>query len=76
MAVNLRDCPPFASLATSNLPAADRARFEELYAAAGAFEAEADFAAAARCWEQAARLDPQLPELQFRWAECLARMTN
>lgn len=76
VAVNLKDCPPFASLINSNLPAADRAQFEKLFSAACADEAQTNLAGAAQEFEQAAKLDPQFPELQFRWGECLLRMTN
>ena len=30
VAVNLKDCPPFASLTNANLPAADRAQFDQI----------------------------------------------
>jgi tetratricopeptide (TPR) repeat protein len=75
-AVNLKDCPPFASLANSNLPAADRAQFDKLFSAACADETQANFAGAAQKFKQAAILDPQFSELQFRWAECLLALTN
>ena len=70
VAVNLKDCPPFASLINSNLPAADRAQFDQLFSAACAEEAQTNFAGAAQQFAQAAELDPQFPELQFRWGEC------
>jgi tetratricopeptide (TPR) repeat protein len=76
VAVNLKDCPPFASLANSNASAADRARFDKFYAEACSAEAQNNFAEAAQKFEQASKLDPQFPELQFHWGECLARMTN
>jgi tetratricopeptide (TPR) repeat protein len=69
MAVNLKDCPPFASLTNSNLPAADRAQFDQLFSAACADEAQTNFAGAAHQFARAAKLDPQFPELQFRWGE-------
>jgi tetratricopeptide (TPR) repeat protein len=76
VAVNLKDCPPFASLANSNLPAAERAKFDKLYAEACSAEAQNNDAEAARKFEPAAALDPQFPELQYRWGECLAAMSN
>ena len=76
VAVNLKDCPPFASLNNSNLPTADRARFDQLFSAACADVKQTNFARAAQAFEQAAKLDPQFPELQFRWGECLLAMTN
>ncbi len=76
VAVNLKDCPPFASMINSNLSAADRTRFEELFSAACASEAQTNFAGAAQDFGQAAKLDPLFPELQYRWGECLLAMTN
>ena len=76
VAVNLKDCPPFASLTNSNLPAADRALFDQLFSAASADENQTNFAGAAQALVQAAKLDPQFPELQYRWGECLLALTN
>jgi len=69
VAVNLKDCPPFASLTNSHLPAADRAQFDQLFSAACADEAQTNFAGAAQQFARAAELDPQFPESQFRWGE-------
>ncbi|MEO6182088.1 MAG: tetratricopeptide repeat protein [Verrucomicrobiota bacterium] len=76
MSVNLRDCPPFASLSNSNLPTADRAQFEKLYAEGLSLEKQSNFVNAAQSFEQAAKIDPQFAELQFRWANCLLLATN
>jgi tetratricopeptide (TPR) repeat protein len=67
VAVNLRDCPPFASLSNSNLPAADRALFERFYAEGVAASGQSNAGLAAERFEQAARLDWQYAELQYRW---------
>jgi tetratricopeptide (TPR) repeat protein len=69
VAVNLRDCPPFASLSNSNLPPADRARFEQLYAEGVAASAQSNAALATQRFEQAAKFDPQYAELQYRWGQ-------
>ena len=76
VAVNLRDCPPFGSLMNSNLPAAERAQFESLYASAVALQTNHQAAAAAQKFAEAARFDPKFAELQFRWAQCLLSETN
>ena len=76
VAVNLKDCPPLASLGSSNLPAADRQRFEKLFAEGVSFEKQGSPAEAARTFEQAAQIDACFAELQFRWADCLLRLTN
>jgi tetratricopeptide (TPR) repeat protein len=71
VAVNLRDCPPFASLSNSNLPAADRALFERFYAEGVAASGQSNAGLAVERFEQAARLDSQYAELQYRWGESL-----
>jgi tetratricopeptide (TPR) repeat protein len=71
VAVNLQDCPPFASLEKSNLPATDRAQFGKLYAGAQQAEAQSNFVAAAQFCESAAKLDPQCAGLQYLWGESL-----
>ena len=76
MAVNLKDCPPFGSLSNSNLLAADRALFEQLYAEGVAASAQSNAGLAAQRFEQAAKLDPQYGELQYRWGESLLEATN
>jgi tetratricopeptide (TPR) repeat protein len=76
VSVNLKDCPPFASLANSNLPAGDLAHCEKLFADGRAFESQSNYVEAARCFEQAAKLDPPFAETQFRWADCLLQLTN
>jgi tetratricopeptide (TPR) repeat protein len=76
VAVNLKDCPPFASLTNTNLPAASRAQFTQLFSAGCAAETQTNFAAAAEKFERAAKLDPLFPELQFRWARCLLALGN
>jgi tetratricopeptide (TPR) repeat protein len=76
VAVNLKDCAPFASIANSNLPATDRATFEKLNRESIAAQTRGDFVTAAQDCESAAKLDPTFAELQFRWAQCLLRLTN
>jgi tetratricopeptide (TPR) repeat protein len=76
VAVNLKDCPPFASLSGSSLSAADRARFEQLLTEARRAEGEKNFAAAAEIFARAAKLDPLFADVQYRWGECLLALTN
>lgn len=76
MSVNLRDCPPFASLANTNLPVADQEQFKKLYAQGSELEKGSNYVEAARFFKQAAGLDPHFAELQFRWADCLLALTN
>ena len=76
VAVNLKDCGPFASLVNSNLPPTDRARFDQFFADGVQAEGQGHFAVAARQFEAAATLDPKVAELQFRWGESLLQLTN
>ena len=71
VAVNLKDCPPFASVVNSHLPPAEQARFERLYADGLHAESQNDFAGAAELFGQAAKLDAKSAGLQFHWGECL-----
>lgn len=76
VAVNLRDCPPFASVLNSNLAAGNRAMFEKLYADGMSSAGHGDLGSAAAGYEQAAKVDPDYGELQFRWGTCLLGLTN
>ena len=71
VAVNLKDCPPFASVVNSNLPPAEHTQFDRLYTSGLQTEAQNDFAGAAELFGQAAKLDAKFAELQFHWGECL-----
>jgi len=76
MSVNLKDCPPFASLANSNLPGAEREAFQKLYAGALQLEQQSQATKAVESFEQAARIDPTFAGLRFRWAECALVSSN
>jgi tetratricopeptide (TPR) repeat protein len=76
VAVNLKDCAPFASMTNSNLPAAQRAQFDKFFADGAQAEAHSNFVEAAQQFDLAAKLDPTVAELQFRWGESLLELTN
>jgi tetratricopeptide (TPR) repeat protein len=76
VAVNLRDCPPFASLTNRNLPDVERIRFDQFLAEGAAASARGDAGGAAQRFEQAAQMDPRHAEVQYRWGDSLVRMTN
>jgi tetratricopeptide (TPR) repeat protein len=76
VAVNLKDCPPFASMTGSHLSAADRAQLDTLYTNGMQAAAHKEFAKAAEFFERAAQLDAKSAELQFHWGECLLTQTN
>ena len=74
--VNLRDCPPFASLPGRTLAPAGHAEFETLYTNGLQAAAQRQWAAAESSFAQAARLDDQSAELQYQWAGCWLAQTN
>jgi tetratricopeptide (TPR) repeat protein len=76
VAVNLKDCAPFASLVNSSLPTADRAQFDQLFTDGVRAEEQGNFAEAAQKFESAAKLDPKVAELQFHWGESLFGLTH
>ncbi|MEI7898826.1 MAG: tetratricopeptide repeat protein [bacterium] len=71
VAVNLRECPPFASLHRPGLGAADLANWEALCQAGGALQAGGRWTEALAQYEEAAAIDGRFAELQFRIARCL-----
>jgi tetratricopeptide (TPR) repeat protein len=76
VAVNLKDCPPFGSLVSSNLPASDRKQVEQLLAAGNLLADHGDYEAAIKQYEQAGQFKPQCADLGFRWGQCLLQLTN
>ena len=76
VAVNLKDCAPFASLADTSLPAADRLTCDALSREAAEAEQQGNFALAAGQWARAARLDAHSAQLQFEQGSCLLSLTN
>ena len=76
VAVNLKDCSPFCSLVNSNLPAAERVQFDRDFANAVQAQDQGDFGGAAGAFGLAARLDPQVAEMQFRWGESAWELQN
>jgi tetratricopeptide (TPR) repeat protein len=76
VAVNLKDCPPFASLNSSRLAPPDRERFDRLCAEGRGAERSGDWKLAAADFGEAVALDPQMAEAQFREGECLLRLND
>ncbi|MGA2248117.1 MAG: tetratricopeptide repeat protein [Verrucomicrobiota bacterium] len=76
VAVNLQDCPPFASCTNGSLAPADRAQFQQWYSDAQQAEAGSNFVMAARLCESAAKFDPGCAGLQYLWGRCLLAQNN
>jgi tetratricopeptide (TPR) repeat protein len=76
VAVNLKDCPPFASDPNTNASAATRAQIEQLAAQAALSATQGNLQSAAGFYAQAAGLEPESARLQFDWATSLLNQTN
>jgi len=76
VAVNLKDCPPFASLDSSRLAPPDREKFDRWCAQGRGAEMSGDWKLAAADFGEAVALDPQMAEAQFREGECLLRLND
>ncbi len=76
VAVNLKDCPPFATLTNRNLSTADGQRFEQAFAEAKSFQSQSNFPVAVGMYMEAIKLDPQSAEAHFRLAQCELQLRN
>jgi tetratricopeptide (TPR) repeat protein len=76
MSVNLRDCPPFASMVNSNLVPTDRAQFDSFFNTGISLQTNNQHSTAIQKFEQAAKLDATFADLHFRWAQSLLSQTN
>jgi tetratricopeptide (TPR) repeat protein len=75
VAVNLKDCPPFASL-PGNLAPTDREKCDRLCTEGRGAEMSGDWKLAAADFAQAAAMDPDMAETQFREGECLLKLND
>jgi tetratricopeptide (TPR) repeat protein len=76
VAVNLKDCPPFASATNSALPATCQAQFEFYYTNGLRSAAHQEWANATAQFEQAGKLVAGSAELQFQWGQALLAQSN
>ncbi len=76
VAVNFRDCAPFASASSTRLPAAQKADWESIYLEALKLQQAGNDAAACEQFEKAANIDGTAADLQFRWGQSLLKMGN
>ncbi|MFO1515255.1 MAG: tetratricopeptide repeat protein [Verrucomicrobiota bacterium] len=70
VAVNVRDCPPFASAHRRELSETDRATWDRLYQLGVAAQEAGNNEMAAVHFQAAAELDDTFAELRFRQGEC------
>jgi tetratricopeptide (TPR) repeat protein len=76
VAVNFRDCPPFASLHAVGVSPADRAACDTNYQAGLMAEQHGNFSQAAMDFARAAKFDAHLADVQYQWGTVLLELTN
>jgi tetratricopeptide (TPR) repeat protein len=73
---NLKDCAPFASLHATALSETQKTEWDGFYQEGISFETSGDYQQALKQFAQAAAIDPQYAELQFRMGSCDLALTN
>jgi tetratricopeptide (TPR) repeat protein len=71
VAVNLKDCPPFASQHRSDLSPEQLTKWKKLYQAGDELENKKRWAEAIAKYEAAAQIDDRFAELRYRLGRCL-----
>jgi tetratricopeptide (TPR) repeat protein len=74
VAVNLRDCPPFASQHRSDLSPEDLTKWNRLYEEGAKLEGKETWSEAVAKYEAAARIDDHFADLAFRMGRCFAAL--
>jgi tetratricopeptide (TPR) repeat protein len=74
VAVNLKDCPPFASQPVTNLTPADAASYQKAMSNATAEVSQGNFALAEPALEQAEKLAPQSADANYQLGQCQSRL--
>lgn len=70
LAVNLRNCPPFASRHRTGISNEDLSKWESEFRAGVELESQRQYRAALARYQSAARLDDRFAELRFRMGRC------
>ena len=76
VAVNLKDCPPFASLPAVGLTENEGSSWNKTYEEGVALETAGSYQAALGLYQKAAGIDSQYADLQFRMGRCELASTN
>ena len=76
VAVNLKECPPFASMHAVGLDAAQESAWNKTYEDGAALESAGSCRKALALYQEAARIDSQYADLQFRMGTCELALTN
>ncbi len=76
VAVNLKDCAPFASIHATGLDTNTESAWNQIYQEGVDLETKGSFTEALARYQQAAKIDPQFADLQFRIGKCDLALTN
>ncbi len=76
VAVNLEDCPPFASVHARGLDTNELSAWTETFDEGVTNETARAYKPALACYKKAVEIDPQFAELQFRTGDCNLAITN
>ena len=76
VAVNLKDCAPFASVHAAGLDKSQESAWNKIYEEGIDLETAGSYREAVAAYQKAARIDPQYADLQFRMGRCDLALTN
>jgi tetratricopeptide (TPR) repeat protein len=76
VAVNLKDCAPFASIHAAGLEANQESAWNHIYQQGVDLEAAGSYQEALTLYQKAAQIDPQFADLQFRMGSCDLALAN
>jgi tetratricopeptide (TPR) repeat protein len=76
MAVNLKDCAPFASIHAAGLDKNQESAWNKIYEEGVDRETAGSYREALTFYQKAAKIDPQFADLQFRMGRCDLALTN
>jgi tetratricopeptide (TPR) repeat protein len=76
VAVNLKDCAPFASLHPTSLGQARKDEWERAYREGTGLESAGAYSKALEAFSKAADIDAEFADLQFRMGSCELALTN
>jgi tetratricopeptide (TPR) repeat protein len=76
VAVNLKECAPFASIHAAGLDENQESAWNQIYADGINLENAGSYRDALTLYQKAAKIDPQFADLQFRMGTCNLALTN
>ena len=76
VAVNLKDCAPFASIHSPGLDTNQLSAWKQVYQQGVDLESAGSYRAALALYQKAAQIDPGYADLQFRMGRCDLALTN